>query len=111
MRPFLKSERLEFRPIKEEDYPLITSWMNDGEVTKYMFTGQKPVNIKQTAMILEEEICSGKNLVLMVVDKESKRALGTTGLYEIHPTARKAEFRILIGEKDFWGKGIGTEVT
>lgn len=85
--------------------------MNDGEVTYFMFTGQKPKNIKQATEIISEEIYSEWNEVFIIEEKKSGKPIGTVGLYEIHPTARKAEFRVLIGEKDFWGKGYGTEAT
>ena len=37
--------------------------------------------------------------------------IGYAGLYDQHPTCHRAEFRVLLGERDFWGKGYGTEVT
>jgi len=35
--------------------------------------------------------------------------IGTTGLYSINSIAHSAEFRIFIGDKEFWGRGIATE--
>ena len=36
--------------------------------------------------------------------------IGNCGLYSIDNLKKTAEFRILIGEKLFWGKGVGTYV-
>ena len=48
-------------------------------------------------------------MVCIVEEKESGNVMGMAGLYAINPTARKAEFRILLG--DHRGKGLGTEIT
>jgi RimJ/RimL family protein N-acetyltransferase len=39
------------------------------------------------------------------------RPIGNTGLHQVDHTNRTAEFGIMIGEKDCWGQGYGTETT
>lgn len=90
---------------------LISGWVNDGLVTYYMFTGQTPKNSKQILADFEKLLGNDHNVIFLVLDKKTKKPVGYAGLYEINPTARKAEFRVLIGETDFWGKGLGTEIT
>ena len=107
---FLKGDKVYLRPIGMEDVPLLSEWVNDGIVTFFMFTGQKPQNYEQVAAGLKKEL-EGNNVIFLVLDVKTKKPIGYAGLYEIHYTARRAEFRILIGEKDFWGGGYGTEVT
>ena len=112
---FLKGEKIVLRPIEMAELPklsrLINKWANDEIVTYYMFTGQKTQNSRQIAADLKEQLESKCNVIFLAVDFRTKKPIGYTGLYDIHPTARKAEFRILIGEKDFWGKGYGSEIT
>lgn len=109
---FLQSERLKLRPLNlNTDPAIIHSWVNDNEVTRFMFTGTKPTTLEQLQAQLQADLDSGKNVIFMAEDKASSKAIAIVGLYEIHPTARKAEFRILIGEKEFWGQGLGTELT
>ncbi len=109
---FLKGKKVELRAIGKEDIPLITRWLNDEIVTYFMIYGQKPTSQEQVAeWIQKEHLDSPENTVFMAVELKTKKPIGFTGLYGIHQTAHRAEFRILIGEKDFWGKGYGTEVT
>lgn len=112
---FLKGEKIFLRPIEIEELQeiarLITKWVNDEIVTYFMFTGQKPQNSAAIVADFKKQLEAQNNIIFLVVDIKTQKAIGYAGLYEIHPTARKAEFRILIGEKDFWGKGYGTEVT
>lgn len=95
---------------KEEFIESMHSWINDDEVTYYMYTGIRPANREK----LEAEyssIISGDNVVFFIVDRKSGKIFGTAGLYNINMQPRLAEFRILIGDKNSHGKGIGTIVT
>ena len=42
---------------------------------------------------------------------ENQAPIGNAGLADINHAHRTAEFFIMIGDKESWGKGIGTEVT
>lgn len=108
---FLKGKLVALRPVEEGDIPIITKWLNDEEVTYYMFYGQLPMSTSQVAKMINEQVESPNNVVLIIEDRKTNKPIGFGGLYDIHPRARKAEFRILIGEKDYWGKGYGTEAT
>ena len=112
---FLKGERVLLRPIEADEVQKIShifvKWFNDGAVTYYMFTGQKPQNAKQIAEQINKDLSLGDAAIFLAVDIKTKKMIGYAGLYAVHPTAKKAEFRILIGEKDFRGRGYGTEVT
>ena len=59
---FLQSERIELRPLTETDFELIASWLNDGEVTTYMFYGQRPQSVRQVKEWIEEDLISEKIL-------------------------------------------------
>lgn len=112
MRTFLKGSRVYLRSVElATDIPLIASWINDGIVTKFMFYGQLPTTLSQVEKMIVDQISSPANVVFMVCDNATQKPIGFAGLYDMHLTARKAEFRVLIGETDFWGKGYGTEVT
>jgi RimJ/RimL family protein N-acetyltransferase len=46
-----------------------------------------------------------------IYEQASLRLIGNVGLRHIDKTRRTAEYGIIIGEKDCWGKGYGTETT
>src|SRR5437867_2652869 len=108
---FLVGGRTLLRPLHPGDFALITRWVNDGDVTYTMFTGQRPQTEQQVAEEWGRTVQSAANIVFLAEEKEGRCPIGLCGLYDVHPTARKAEFRILIGEKAFWNKGCGTEMT
>lgn len=129
---FLESEKVYFCPYHPKDAWTIHQWFNDPVVTHYMFTGQKPTTlnqvknsmkrdiksdststtIKNIRALMNQEIKSPYNIIFIVCDSKSqKEIIGMVGLYEIDETSRKAEMRIIIGNKEYWGKGYGTEIT
>ena len=108
---FLSGDRVALRPLTPEDAAILAPWVLDDEVTHFMFTGQRPVTVEQLREDIRREASNLVNAVFLVLDWATGRPVGYAGLYDIHPTARKAEFRIIVGAKEFWNKGYGTEVT
>ena len=110
--PFIIGEKLYLRGLEREDLKgNMFQWANDAEVTRYMFMGALPNTIELLAEEYEQLMKSKNNVVFAVVDKETGTHIGNVGLYVINWISRSAEFRIVIGEKDFWNKGYGTEAT
>lgn len=108
--PFIVGKTIYLRGLKKKDLAdNMFNWANDHEVTQYMYTGLKPNNLD----IMEEEydqlMHSDKDVVMAIVDKKTDMHVGNVGLYTINWLYRSAEYRIIIGEKEFWGKGYGTE--
>ena len=93
---------------KEDFTEHLYNWANDNEVCKFMLTGINPSN-KEKMEEEYEQLIKGDNVVFAIVDKHSKRTIGLAGLYGIRWQPRIAEFRIIIGDRSFWNKGIGTE--
>lgn len=101
------------RGIQKEDFTeRMYNWANDDEVTHYMFTGLKPSTKEGMEKWFNDtinSINSNSEVVFTIVDKESDKPIGLVGLYSINHQIHSAEFRIIIGEKSYWGKGIGSE--
>lgn len=109
MTYFLEGQKVGLRPYTREDYTLTAKWMNDPDVTYFTFTGQRPMTLEQVSKSLDEQLVSLHQVMFIVCDLSTGKAVGFAGLYEIHPTAHSAEFRVFLGEADARGKGFGTE--
>jgi len=108
---FLEGDRIVLSPLRREDYELhYQRWMHDREVTRYLVRGTFPQGTEQMGRLYEEMSASPVDLELCVIDKDTGAPLGVAGLHAIQWIARSAEFRILLGEKQAWGRGIGGEV-
>lgn len=108
--PTLRGERLCLRPLCIEDaegnYP---HWLNDPQVTQYNSHGE----VIYTKGMAKEYIASVEGSatahVFAIVEHGSNRHIGNVSLQAINAKARSAEFAILIGEPDVYGKGVGYE--
>lgn len=103
--------------VNEEDYPTnYYSWMNDQVVTKYNSWGLFPYT-KSTAKDYAKELEKSKNIIAWSIFAKSSSAptakmpvhIGNVTLQNINWINRSAEFAVVIGEKEYWGKGYTTE--
>lgn len=114
---FLQSELVGLVPFEEKHFDPIGRWINDPQVTHFMFYGQRPWTERNVRDHLQSLIDNPAHVIFAVLNNPTARSendltlalVGFAGLYDIHPTALKAEFRILLGTNR--GKGIGTDVT
>ena len=107
---FLETEKIYFSTLTEADFTeIIPHWYSDKEVTHFLSRGTLPPNealLQQDFELLKNQ---NSDIQFALMDKKSHQLVGIVGLHSINWLSRHAEFRILIGEKAFWGKGLGTE--
>jgi RimJ/RimL family protein N-acetyltransferase len=109
---FLMGERCYLRPLREADIAgNWLHWFNDPEVTRYMLRGVFPATAESHAEFYRQVAGSESDLVLAIVAREGDVHVGNIGLHRIDWQNRYAEYGVVIGERDFWGQGIGTEAT
>lgn len=115
MPTFLESPRLWFRAPERADVPLFTRWLQDPNVSRNLLIGRFPFNEENEmkwieAMSAGPPSFEGKNDVVLAFGPSGGTApIGSTGLHRISWLHRHAEWGILIGETEQWGKGYGRE--
>ncbi len=109
---FVRGSRVYLRPLEREDLNArYLGWLNDPEVTRHMETGTFPTTARDLEKFYEEVTGSRRQVILAVVDQKSGQHIGNVKLGPIHWIHRCATFGIMIGDKKFWGKGVGLEAT
>lgn len=110
--PFVVGPHVYLRPLDRRDLnEAYLGWLNDPDVTRYMETGTFPSTRQDLEDFYQRATSSKSQVVLAIVDKKSDHHIGNVKLGPIHWIHRRATFGILIGEKKFWGKGVGQEAT
>ena len=108
--PFLAGNLVALRcPVREDFGTLMQAWMHDKEVTRYLVRGLYPVSLAGLQAEFDKMAAATDEMVFMVEPIGSGRVVGICGLHQINLIARHAEFRILLGEKEAWGRGVGGE--
>jgi RimJ/RimL family protein N-acetyltransferase len=94
--------------------PAFQRWYADEEIARLLRHDQRPLNGIQSHSYFETLILpsSARGLCYAIHERETERLIGTTALTDFAgSTRRTAYFRIVIGEKECWGRGYGTEAT
>ncbi|SFJ89193.1 Protein N-acetyltransferase, RimJ/RimL family [Halobacillus dabanensis] len=106
----LRSKTLEFRKMLESDIETYHSWRNDLEVMKTTSLSLDVYSLEETRSFVENIILNSTSSKSYIIEeRESNIAIGVTSLINIDNGNRNAECIIDIGEKEYWGKGYGTE--
>lgn len=116
--PYLFGERIRLRAAEQTDISTFVRWVNDPEVTEnlmlhfpisrseednwYLDMLQKPAAEHVFVIEIKQEIKVGET-------NETWKAIGNIQFHDISWRVRKTEIGIMIGEKDQWNKGFGTE--
>lgn len=107
---FLSGEKAVLRAFRSEDLPHLHAWLNDSEATYFMTYGQRPTTLDQAEQFIQKQLADTTSIAFIVCEKEKGQPIGLAGLYDIEDVPKRGEYRIFIGEKAYWNKGIGTEV-
>jgi RimJ/RimL family protein N-acetyltransferase len=86
------------------------TWLNDPQVTRTLLQ-RLPLNLAAEEDFLAKLYQDDKQVILGIALRDSDRLIGGTGLHPIDYRNSHTGFGILIGEKEEWGKGHGTEAT
>jgi len=109
---FAEGEQLYLRPLERADLDeRYLGWLNDPEVMRYLETGTFPTTGQDLEKFYHDVTGSRSQVILAVVDKKTDKHIGNVKLGPIHWIHRYACFGMLIGDKNFWGKGAGQEAT
>lgn len=107
---FLVGNDIYLRSLVESDaegpYP---TWFNDQEACRGNSHHVFPYTRDAAISYINQANQTHENLILAIVSREDDQHIGNIALQHIHPIYRSAELSIIIGEKQYWGKGVGKE--
>jgi RimJ/RimL family protein N-acetyltransferase len=108
--PILRAERVFLRPAERSDLPLFVRWLADAETTRNLSLNQ-PLSMameeKWFDQAVEHQGRDRYHFVICLLD--DGRPIGAADLRDIDLENGRADFGIVIGEKDEWNRGYGTE--
>jgi diamine N-acetyltransferase len=101
-------EKVAFGPLDQELSHLYHKWNNDFEVNRAT-AHARPTTLEEQKEAISNYSKDKSYVFFTIYYKENMKPIGMSYLSNI--SKRNATFGILIGEKEYHGKGIGTEVT
>ncbi|MEO8446573.1 MAG: GNAT family protein [bacterium] len=109
--PFLTGKNIYLSPLVREDVTAeYINWLNDPEICEGNSHATFPNNYVKTLSYVESVQSSKTEIVFSIKNKKNDEAIGNASLQNINWVNRSGEIAMIIGNKKFWNKGIGTEV-
>lgn len=109
----LTGEKTRIRALEMTDLDQCYAWINDEEVTRFL-SMRFPMSRSQEEKWLQRatsgESASTKDFAIETIGEgKSKEYIGNISLMNIDWFSGTAELGIFIGNKDYWGKGYGSD--
>ncbi len=101
------SARVNLEAFELEHIPLLAHWRNDPMVMAY-FGRYQPMSFLENQRWYEQQL-DDKSVRNFIINSRAK-PIGWCGLENIESQHGQAEVFLLIGEADYWGKGLGCEI-
>lgn len=98
---------LRLRPMTADDLPLKVQWYNDPAVSQTLILDEV-LQLDKTLQWFEAVKESESRLDLMI-EWQSTKPVGQISLVNINRHQQTAEIVLVIGDKDYWGKGVMLE--
>lgn len=106
-------DRVRLRHVEQEDLPQFVIWLNDPEV-RHGLALRFPLSMAEEKNWFEAMLknpVEERPLVIEVKQGDGWQVIGNSGFHNLDWRNSNAELGIFIGDKAFWDKGYGTEVT
>ena len=94
------------RALERSDLPAVVRWMNDPEVTKYLLSA--PLYGPEEMEQWHEQRRGTDDRVLAMMDDRDE-LIGYCGISRLEWEERRCNMWLIIGERDAWGRGYGTD--
>lgn len=102
----LEGKLVRLRAPQRTDIPLFVKWFNDPETTRFLLRAP-PMGMEEEEAWYESLV--NKDTKVFCIETLDGRLVGNLGIIHIDWANRNADIGIVIGEKECWSKGYGTE--
>ncbi len=110
----IPGQRIRLRPIEKDDLPRFVKWFADPELRGFL-ASYNPLSQAQEERWFDRNLQMGDQQAWAIDAQPADMAvgpwvhLGSCGFHEIEWRHRWGEVGIVIGARDYWGKGYGTD--
>lgn len=97
------------RALELDDYQISVKWRNDDSITNLLGGSKWFVSMETEKQWVQNAIMQNKDIRLAICTVEKDIYIGNIYLTGIDYLNRKAQTQILIGNREYWNNGYGTE--
>jgi len=108
MQYIIEGEQVGFTELKQDYVEKYRNWINDLEVSKFISTFGSIITKEEEQNWYESQTETDEPVFTIHYLPEDK-PIGNCGLHRIDKSVGRAEMGIVLGEKNYWNRGLGTE--
>lgn len=105
----VKGKTVVLRPVTYDDMQQIVDWRNSDVVRKF-FLIQEKYTLEGQKKWMDNVISTGRAVQFIIHHIGDNVDIGTAYIRDLDKYDREGEYGLFIGNPDYFGKGIGTEV-
>ncbi|HDZ17564.1 hypothetical protein LCGC14_1010370 [marine sediment metagenome] len=105
--PFIEGQSVNLLPINSEHVEIYIKWENNPKVRRYS-RNVIPITSEEQKKVIEEAKVD-KRIIFEIWHKEDKKPIGFAELNDNDWINRRAEIGLMIGEPEYWNRGLATE--
>lgn len=111
--PVRQGSRVDLFSHVPADRPSFVRWYQDAEIAEMLRHDLAPLSENQARSYFDSIIlpATARGTCWAICEHRTGRLVGSTAIVDINRQTHSSLFRIVIGEKDAWGQGFGTEAT
>lgn len=106
--PTLKGRRVILKPLKISQAENFLRWIKDNQVNKFLIVDGRGLTLEKEKEYIKNSLADKKRMNWAIYTKDGAH-IGNTGLHDIDKKNLKAVWGIFIGDKNYWGQGLGTD--
>ena len=104
-----KQRRVYLRALEPDDYKVSIKWRNDEDISNMLGGMKRFVSEAYEAKWVDDAIFRSNDVRLAICLLENDLYIGNVSMTNIDEHNQSCVSHILIGNKDYWGKGIAAE--
>jgi len=106
-------EQVELRRHTPDQRTTFVRWYRDAEIAGLLRHDLAPLTESHARAYFDSVIlpASVRGACWALHERDTRRLIGSTAIVDINEQAGSSLFRLVIGEKEVWGRGYGTEAT
>lgn len=107
--PRMAGRQVLLRRHRPEDFAAVARWYRDPELSRLTRYQTRPMAAEEVERFFRTRLLSVDALAYAICELPSERLIGFTTFSALDADNGSVLFHITIGERDAWGRGLGTE--
>lgn len=105
----IEGEKTWLRKLERGDLSKSLNWLKDPSINMFLSQEFRDLTEEQEIKWYEYIQNSSRDMVFAILDRSNGKYIGNCSLNKIDTEKRYCELGIVIGEKDYWNRGFGTD--